>query len=559
MSSVEALRRAEGRIPAPEAASVAASSSGAAPVAYHGSAVASGDFNADGIADTVVASVGHGVQGISPRSGRALVYYGGAVPSAPGVVLAGDASPMARFGDAMSVLDFNIDGIDDLVVGAPGWSGWNTSHPEGSPFPLNGEPTYRTHGRVFVYLGHRTSGLLSGAPIVLSTAAVFAGLGTWLGAGDVSGDGHADLILGSPMADDYDGRVAVLASSSARLAGTVLDVDVPGVAVLELTGKASGSDFGASRFGAAAAVLGAPAHTLLVGAPYSREEPSCSEACAIVGRVYGFDLAALSRSSVGATAPAATAPAATASTATASSATAGASMSTAAGSISLGHANTSAASFSVAGVDPLGLLGASLATTEGLYRSGRVAIGVPGAGGSERTGKLAILGETAVLALRGELSLANLSSIATVISGDAAQGRLGSTLLWADLSAAGAPGLLATAPLQDAARHFPSVEQREVGGLFFWTAADLPSAVRGGSAAPIASVSTATVTATATASWVVQGQRSLGRLGASVALVVQPAPNRSCVLAGSPRASVRSPFVMQASGAADVLCWDGAF
>jgi hypothetical protein len=202
---------------------------------------------------------------------------------------------MARFGSTLVVLDWNLDGIDDLAVGAPGWSGWNTSDAAASPFPLNGDPTYRNYGRVFVYLGSKGSGLQVAAPIVLTTSNVFTGLGWALAAADVTSDGHSDLLLGCPQANDWDGRVLALAATTARVAGAVLDVDAPGVAALDLSGKASAAEFGAGWFGASVAVSAGDAPSapplLLVGAPYSRHNLRCSQECEIVGRVFGFALA----------------------------------------------------------------------------------------------------------------------------------------------------------------------------------------------------------------------------------------------------------------------------
>jgi glycosylphosphatidylinositol phospholipase D len=420
---------------------------------------------------------------------------------------------MARFGSTLVVLDWNLDGIDDLAVGAPGWSGWNTSDAAASPFPLNGDPTYRNYGRVFVYLGSKGSGLQVAAPIVLTTSNVFTGLGWALAAADVTSDGHSDLLLGCPQANDWDGRVLALAATTARVAGAVLDVDAPGVAALDLSGKASAAEFGAGWFGASVAVSAGDAPSapplLLVGAPYSRHNLRCSQECEIVGRVFGFALA-----SHDAALPK--------------------------------PFNTSAAIFSIFGEDPLGRMGASVATTMagasgGVAGGELVALGIPGAGAT-RMGKIALINAASLPSLRGDVSLASLEpTTARMLLGDVEQGRLGSTLIFADVTADGQPDLITSAPHENgkSGLHIP-FDQRELGSVYVFDRAELLCWSRHWLTSSAS---------TNNATWAHKGTRARGRLGASVAAL-----NQSCMLVGSPRASAESPYIMEGNGAVDILC-----
>ena len=74
-----------------------------------------GDFNRDGIDDLVIGSPGS-----SALQGSVAIAYGKKEPGpvVPDVTIRGPES-YGRFGAAVAVLDFNADGLDDLAVGAP--------------------------------------------------------------------------------------------------------------------------------------------------------------------------------------------------------------------------------------------------------------------------------------------------------------------------------------------------------------------------------------------------------------------------------------------------------
>jgi hypothetical protein len=171
-----------------------------------GRADVAGDVNGDGFADVVVGASGSDPGG-RPSAGRSFVVFGGSSmaavdlssltggTSSQGFVING-SSDVDRSGISVSEIgDFNGDGLADLVVGA------DLADPDG----VTGA------GRSYVVFGRTST-----APIDLSaldagtTADGFAlngesagdGAGwTVAGAGDVNGDGYADLLIGAVNAD----------------------------------------------------------------------------------------------------------------------------------------------------------------------------------------------------------------------------------------------------------------------------------------------------------------------------------------------------------------------
>jgi PKD repeat protein len=133
-----------------------------------------GDVNADGFSDVIVGAPGNDAGGSG--AGRAYVYFGGPSPDAnPDLILTGQAAGGA-FGYAVSPAgDLNSDGFADIVVGAYASGGM---------------------GRAFVFFGgpgldavpDRTfSGEAQGDKFGIDVAS----------AGDLNGDGYLDLVVGA--------------------------------------------------------------------------------------------------------------------------------------------------------------------------------------------------------------------------------------------------------------------------------------------------------------------------------------------------------------------------
>jgi len=135
------------------------------------------DFNGDGYADLVIGAPGAQAEEI----GRVFVHLGGAAgwrPS-PSLVLAGPDVIGAQYGTALAIGDFDGDGLADLAVAAPGEDDFT--------------------GKVYIYRGGARGLQAEPARVLVGEA----GAGSWFGvalapAGDVNGDGFADLVAGAP-------------------------------------------------------------------------------------------------------------------------------------------------------------------------------------------------------------------------------------------------------------------------------------------------------------------------------------------------------------------------
>mmetsp|Transcript_17099 Transcript_17099/g.66590 ORF Transcript_17099/g.66590 Transcript_17099/m.66590 type:complete len:807 (+) Transcript_17099:26-2446(+) len=196
---------------------------------YFGHSLASNDVDGDGMADVLVGAPGYGEPG-SPQLGAVYVIPGGTNnnSSEPKLLVVGEG-PMARFGWAVASVDFNADGVNDLVVG--------------SPMSTASELTYK--GEISVFFGSASGGYSSTADVAIRTTTNYTNLGYTLLAADVNNDGADDLVIGCPFAGSgtgsytQAGRVFVFYSSATLTTGTTLDADNDSNIVLEGPGAAS--------------------------------------------------------------------------------------------------------------------------------------------------------------------------------------------------------------------------------------------------------------------------------------------------------------------------------
>jgi hypothetical protein len=148
------------------------------------SVAGAGDLNGDGNSDVVIGEPFYD-ESLTDR-GRILVFQGTGtgLPVAASQTRNGPSS-ISHFGFAVSAAgDMNGDGYGELIAGAPGYS--------------------TGRGRVYAFRGAAT-GIEVTATSILTGTQASARLGASVSlAGDVNGDGYADVVVGSPL---YDGSL----------------------------------------------------------------------------------------------------------------------------------------------------------------------------------------------------------------------------------------------------------------------------------------------------------------------------------------------------------------
>lgn len=153
-----------------------------------------GDVNGDGFADVVV-----GAPSAASRTGRVHLYLGGpsGLGTAPAATLTGPDGAEGKFGfDVAEAGDVNGDGFADVIVGAPSVS-------SGA-------------GRAYLFLGSATG--LAAAPTRTLMGPSGGEFGRAVGsAGDVNGDGYADVVVGAWAVSSYAGALYLYVGSATGL------------------------------------------------------------------------------------------------------------------------------------------------------------------------------------------------------------------------------------------------------------------------------------------------------------------------------------------------------
>ncbi len=167
-----------------------------------------GDVNGDGYADVIVGAPRY--DNGQTDEGRAFVYLG----SAGGLSTTADWTKESDQGSAQYATsvgtagDVNGDGFSDVIVGAPLFDNGQTDE-----------------GRAFVYLGS-AGGPAASAAWTAESDQAGAQLGTFVAtAGDVTGDGFAEVIVGSPLFDNGqtdEGRAYLYAGTASGVSPTAL-------------------------------------------------------------------------------------------------------------------------------------------------------------------------------------------------------------------------------------------------------------------------------------------------------------------------------------------------
>jgi len=227
-----------------------------------------GDVNGDGYADVIVGAYLY--SGGQSGEGRACLYLGSRFGLASTASWSAESNQAeAHFGYSVSTAgDVNADGFDDVIVGAHRYDGGATDE-----------------GRAFVFLGSAAG--LSPTPAWvgdLDTAGAHFGSSV-SGAGDVNGDGYADIVVGAPnysRGEALEGAAIAYYGSAAGLSTSAAWIVEP---------NRAGSSFGRS-VATAGDVNGDGYADVCVGSPsYSGGGPAEGRATAYLGGPSGLDLA----------------------------------------------------------------------------------------------------------------------------------------------------------------------------------------------------------------------------------------------------------------------------
>ena len=179
---------------------------------YFGRSVSSaGDVNGDGYSDVIV-----GANGYSSKTGRAYIYFGGAVMNnIADVIMTGEAT-LNFFGNSLSSAgDVNGDGYSDVIVSAYGYS--------------------TNQGRVYIFFGG--AAMNNTADVVMTGGAANDHFGLSVSnAGDVNGDGYSDIITGTYLYSSLTGRAYIY------YGGASMD----NIADVTMTGEGANNNFGFS-------------------------------------------------------------------------------------------------------------------------------------------------------------------------------------------------------------------------------------------------------------------------------------------------------------------------
>jgi hypothetical protein len=180
-----------------------------------------GDLNNDGFDDIIMKS--H----MFYNDSKLLVHFGGdPMDNIPDLIL-WNQRDSDEFGDALCSGDFNNDGFNDLVVGAPDY-------------------LYNEHaGRCYLYFGSQNTDSLP--DVIFREGNIVNGFGSAISSGDVNNDGYDDIIIGAPLYNTFKGKTYIYFGSS--VVDSVADIILNGETLYSFFGSnASSCDLNNDEF-----------------------------------------------------------------------------------------------------------------------------------------------------------------------------------------------------------------------------------------------------------------------------------------------------------------------
>ena len=255
-----------------------------------GSVSSAGDFNGDGIDDLII-----GASRAEPNgsdSGRSYVVFGNkdgfkgslelsSLDGRNGFVINGIDSGDFSGASVSSAGDFNDDGIDDLIIGAPGAD--PNSPNSGESYVVFGSNNKKFEASLDLSnldgRGFKINGIDGGSGGSVSSA------------GDINGDGIDDLIIGASNANSGAGESYVVFGGKNKITTTKgLDLSaLNGKNGFKINGIDSGDQSGTSVSGAGD-VNGDGINDIIIGARFaSPNGPASGESYVVFGNKNGFE------------------------------------------------------------------------------------------------------------------------------------------------------------------------------------------------------------------------------------------------------------------------------
>jgi len=251
-----------------------------------------GDINGDGFADLIIGASGAGPNG--PSSGATYVVFGKAsgfgatlslssLNGSNGFQINGVATGDVSGFSVSSAGDVNHDGFADLIIGAP----------KAAPNGTDSGASYVVFGKASGFSANLELSSLNGSTgFRISGEAAGDASGLWVSsAGDVNGDGFADLVIGAPGADPNglsSGATYVVFGKSSGFAANIDLSSLNGANGFQINGEA-GYDFSGFSVSSAGDINGDGFGDLIIGAHGAYTNgPKAGASYVVFGKASGF-------------------------------------------------------------------------------------------------------------------------------------------------------------------------------------------------------------------------------------------------------------------------------